>query len=160
VRALNAQIDAREQSRPPGGKLCVAIFGLAGAGKSEATNLLCECFEYQPVYMGGVIIDLVKEAGLDVTPENERAVRERLRAEEGPEAVARRCLPAIEEALERSPGAVIDGVYGSGELAVIQGALPRRIVTVALHSSRRVRLQRLADRVRRPLQPQDPRPCA
>ena len=129
----------------------VAVLGLAGSGKSETTRLLATRYDYRTVYLGGVIIELVRAAGLEVTPGNERLVRERLREEEGMEAVARRTLPAISAALGAGHRVAIDGIYGFSELTLITEEVADPIVTIAVHAARAVRLTRLASRAERPL---------
>ena len=56
----------------------IAIVGMCGAGKSDATQWFCER-GWQKVYFGGVTMDELRKKGLPVTPENEKAERERLR---------------------------------------------------------------------------------
>ena len=58
----------------------IAIVGMCGAGKSVASDIL-ENKGYKKVYFGGVTMEKLKEEGLEINPENERMMRERLRKE-------------------------------------------------------------------------------
>ena len=58
----------------------------------------CDFFEklsYVKVYFGGVTMDTLKELNLEVTPDNEKIVRENLRKEFGMGAFAIKLLPKI-----------------------------------------------------------------
>ena len=68
----------------------IAIVGMCGSGKSVASDLLVEK-GYQKVYFGGVTLAKLKEKGLEVTPENEKMMREKLREDLGMGAFAKFC---------------------------------------------------------------------
>mgnify|MGYP000760700014 FL=1 len=74
----------------------VAIVGMCGSGKSIASKYF-EDLGYKNVYFGGVTMEKLKEAGLEVTPENEKMMREKLRRELGMGAYAKVLLPRILE---------------------------------------------------------------
>ena len=59
--------------------IIVAVVGLCGAGKSEVTSIFVEN-KFEKVYFGDVTFDEMKKRNLEVTPENERLMREELRA--------------------------------------------------------------------------------
>ena len=63
----------------------VAIVGMCGSGKSIASDIL-EKKGFQKVYFGGVTLEKLKEKGLEVTPENEKMMREKLREDLGENA--------------------------------------------------------------------------
>ena len=64
----------------------VAIVGMCGSGKSTAIEYLTER-GIPKVYFGGVILNAIKEAGEEITPENEKKFREGLREKEGKDFV-------------------------------------------------------------------------
>lgn len=132
----------------------VAVVGLTGAGKSEATAILQRRWGYAPVYFGGVVVDEVKHRGWEVTPDNERHVREELRANEGMDAIARRSLPAVRSRREAGEKVVIDGLYSSAERTLLVSELGPDLVILAVHAARVVRKDRLAHRPVRPLTPE------
>jgi dephospho-CoA kinase len=129
----------------------IAIVGLAGAGKSEAVALLTAKYDHQRVYFGGVVVNEVKRRGLAVNPENERLVREELRANEGMGAIARRSLSDIRRQIDSGNRVVIDGLYSTPELSVLRENLRSDLVTVAVHCPRWLRKERLSTRSVRPL---------
>jgi dephospho-CoA kinase len=128
----------------------LAVVGLAGSGKSEATKIVAS-HGYEIVYFGGVIVEEVERRGLDVNPANEKVVREDLRASEGMDVVARRSLPAIRAVLERGGRVAVDGLYSAAELSALRYELTAPVVTLAVHAPRWVRKHRLASRPVRPL---------
>ena len=95
----------------------IAIVGMCGSGKSIASDYF-ENLGYQKVYFGGVTMAKLKEAGLEVNPENERAMREGLRKEYGMAAYAIILLPKIEELLSKG-NVILDGLYSWDDLKVI-----------------------------------------
>jgi dephospho-CoA kinase len=129
----------------------IAVVGLAGTGKSEVTRILSDRYGYQIVYFGGVVVDLVRELGMAVTPDNERRVRERLRDEEGMAAIAARSLPSVQHLMAAGAHVAIDGVYSGAELDTLHRGLRSPVPTLAVHAPRRLRTLRLAKRPVRPL---------
>jgi len=129
-------------------KKVVAIVGMSGAGKSYAANILEE-LGWKKIYFGGVIMDRLKEAKLDVTPENEKMVRESLRAEYGMGAVIRFLLPTILSSVEQE-NTVLDGLYSWDELKILQHELKDNLTVIAVISDRAIRYDRLSKRPVRP----------
>ena len=64
----------------------------------------------EKVYFGGVTLDKLKENGLEINPENEKIMREKLRSELGMGAYAKILLPKIKE-LSMDKNVVLDGLY-------------------------------------------------
>ena len=60
----------------------IVILGMCGAGKSVFCDYLVKK-GYNKIYFGDVTFDKLKEEGLEMTPENETMIRERLRKEGG-----------------------------------------------------------------------------
>jgi dephospho-CoA kinase len=129
----------------------LAVLGLTGAGKTEATRLLAARYGYRAVYFGGIVVAEVKRRGLALLPTNERAVREELRATEGMDAIAARSIQPIREHLDSGENVVIDGLYSTAELARLRAEPGWEIVTLAVHAPRWLRKKRLSDRPVRPL---------
>lgn len=127
----------------------IAIVGMCGSGKSVA----CEYLEnkgYQKIYFGGVTIDKVKEAGLEVNEQNERMIREKLRKELGMGAYAIVLLPKIEEAALNGP-VVLDGLYSWDELVVLKEKFGDNITVICVVADKDLRYGRLTGREVRPL---------
>lgn len=128
-------------------KKIIAIVGMCGAGKSVA----CEYFEklgFKIIYFGGVTMDKLKEAGLEINPENEKMMREKLRSEHGMGAFAKLLLPRI-EAEAQSNNVVLDGLYSWDELNIIKEKFD--VVTIAIIVDKNIRYSRLKIREIRPL---------
>jgi dephospho-CoA kinase len=130
----------------------LALVGMTGSGKTLcAQHLVARGFAQ--FRLGGIVIDEVTRRGWDITPENERIVREELRAGEGINAIAQRALPHLRTALAERDTVVIDGVYGFGEYKLLRQELAVPLVVVAVVCARHRRYQRLASRPERPLTP-------
>ena len=74
----------------------VAIVGMCGSGKSVATEYF-KNKNYEVIYFGGVTMKKLKEENLEVNPENEKMMREKLRSMYGMGAFAQILLPKIEK---------------------------------------------------------------
>ena len=129
----------------------LAVVGLAGTGKSEATGLLVQKYGYSAVYFGGIVVGEVQRRGLPLRPANERVVREELRAAEGMDAIAARSIEPIRERLNRGENVVIDGLYSTAELSRLRAESDLDVVTLAVHAPRWLRKKRLRIRPVRPL---------
>ena len=58
----------------------IVVVGMCGAGKSVACDYI-ETLGFQRIYFGAITFEKLKEANIEVTPENERMMREKLREE-------------------------------------------------------------------------------
>ena len=95
-----------------------AIVGMCGSGKSIASDYLVSK-GFNKVYFGGVTMDKLKEANLEVNPENEKMMREKLRNELGMGAFAIVLLPKIKECVNNG-NTVLDGVYSYDEVKILK----------------------------------------
>ena len=125
----------------------IAIVGMCGSGKSIASDYYEE-LGYQKVYFGGVTMAKLKEAGLEINPENERAMREGLRKEYGMAAYAIILLPKIEELLSKG-NVILDGLYSWDELKVLKEKF-FNLKVIAIVVNKDKRYSRLANREIRP----------
>lgn len=129
----------------------VAIVGLAGAGKSEVVDYVTQK-SIPKVYFGGVILQAVQAAGLDITPENEHMMREKLRREEGNDVVVKRIITQISELAEAGQKRIVaDGLYSWTEYKALKHAFPGSVELIAVVAPRFLRYRRLAQRPHRPL---------
>lgn len=129
-------------------KKIVAIVGMCGSGKSVASDFLVEK-GWKKVYFGGVTMEKLQEAGLEVTPENEKMMREKLRAELGMGAYAKILLPRIKEYAEEE-NTVLDGLYSWDELNILREELGEELKVIAIVVDRSLRYERLSSRDVRP----------
>jgi len=126
----------------------IAIVGMCGVGKSLATEIL-EDLNYKKVYFGGVTMDKLRDEGMEVTPENEKIMREKLRAEYGMDAYAKILLPKIYELLVND-NVVLDGLYSWDELKFLKEKLGESLIVIAVVADKKIRYNRLAVREVRP----------
>ncbi len=131
--------------------IVIGLVGLSGTGKSEASRILTEIGGLTIVYFGDVVLTEVRARGLDVVPENERRVREQLRASEGMAVMARRKLPEIRRGLDSTGKVLIDGIYSYAELKLLRAEFGDALIIIAIHAAKSVRAARLAGRPVRPL---------
>lgn len=126
----------------------IAIVGMCGSGKSVAYDYL-EKLNYQKVYFGGVTMEKLKEKNLEVTPENEKIMRESLRKELGIGAYAIVLLPKIKE-LSQKGNVVLDGLYSWDELKILNEEFGKQLKTIAIVADKDLRYDRLSKREIRP----------
>jgi len=127
----------------------VAIVGMAGSGKSVASNFFRS--KGIPVLRFGDQTDIgLKEAGLPRTEEHERAYREKIRSELGMAAMAIKIEPRIKQASETHAMVVLDGLYSWEEYIYLKGKFPQ-MQMLCVWAPPTLRYQRLAGRAERPL---------
>lgn len=125
-------------------KKVVGVAGMPGAGKASV-KAAAENLRYPVIVMGDVIREETKRRGLEPTPENIGKIMLLLREEEGKSAVARRCIPAIQNV--ESTVVFLDGVRSMHEVDEFKKCFPDFIL-IAIHSSPETRFQRLSRRKR------------
>lgn len=129
----------------------IAIVGMCGSGKSVACDYL-ENLGYKKVYFGGVTMDKLKEIGLEITPDNEKMMREKLRQDLGMGAYAKVLLPKIKE-LSINNNVVLDGLYSWDELVILNNEF--KMTTIAVVTDKKLRYERLEKRIVRPFSKSD-----
>ncbi len=128
----------------------IAIVGMPGAGKSEATGILKDR-GYFTVRFGAIVTeDYLKSKGISVNERNERIVRERLRKKYGMAAMAKLSIGRINKALKKS-NVAIDGMYSWEEYIFLKKKYRGRFFVVAIYASPKTRQKRLSRRKIRPL---------
>ena len=133
----------------------VAFVGMPGAGKSYCVEYL-EQKGIPSVYFGGITVDEVKARGLEVNEQNEKMVREDIRAKEGLGAYAKRIIANIEKLqAEGHDKVVADGLYSWTEYKIFKEHYGDNVTIIAIAAPRRVRHDRLANRPTRPLSDED-----
>ena len=130
-------------------KKLLAIVGMCGSGKSIASDYLVEN-GWNKIYFGGVTMDKLKENNLEVNPENEKMMREKLRKEYGMAAYAILLLPKIRESLEEHD-TVLDGLYSWDEYKILKEEFGDDLKLLCITADRALRYERLGTREIRPL---------
>lgn len=131
----------------------LALVGMPGSGKSMLAHDL-QAKGYPQFRFGGITMDELERRGWSVTPENEKIVREEIRANEGMAAYAHRALPIINTMLDEHRTAVIDGLYSFSEWQTLKAEFGATLVVVAVVCDRPLRYARLGTREERPLTPE------
>lgn len=126
----------------------IAIVGMCGSGKSVASDYL-ESIGYKKIYFGGVTMEKLKENNLEVTVENEKIMREKLKNELGMAAFAKILLPRIKE-YSKDYNTVLDGLYSWDELKVLKEEIDNlKVISIVVDKD--IRYERLSKRDIRPL---------
>ena len=134
-------------------KKIIAIVGMCGSGKSIASEYY-EKLGFKKVYFGGVTIEKLKEAKLDVNEANEKYMREKLRKEYGMGAYATLLLPRIREYSE-TDNVILDGLYSWDELKILKEEFNDNLCVLGIIVNKNNRYERLLTREIRPLNNED-----
>lgn len=129
----------------------LAFVGLAGSGKSTAVKYFTDN-GFPRVYFGGVILNAMKEAGIEVTQANERMFREEYREKNGKDVVALKIADQIRHLVNSGQHRIIaDGLYTWTEFKALKKEFPGELTLVAIVAPRHIRYHRLGQRLIRPL---------
>lgn len=128
----------------------IALVGLSGAGKSTLTEYFTER-GVPKVYMGGIIYEAMREAGIEITPESQQIFREDIRKKEGKDFVIKRAITQLKNLFKSGQHTVVlDGLYSWTEYKILKAAFPGEVLVLAVIAPRHVRHHRLANRQDRP----------
>ena len=117
---------------------------MPGSGKSLVVNIAREK-GYDIITMGDIVREETKRRGLELTPENVGTVMLDLRKKEGPDVIAKRCLPRI--AATNNPRILIDGIRSLDEVTEFRKHYPK-LILIATYASPQTRFNRLYKRGR------------
>jgi dephospho-CoA kinase len=133
----------------------IAFVGMPGSGKSKAAAYLqqkgMQCMRF-----GDLTDEKVREAGLELTPENEKTVREKLRKEYGMAVYAERAIPKMQKLLDEHTVVAIDGLYSWEEYLLLKKQFINLFV-IHVYAEPKIRYQRLATRTIRGISPEEAR---
>lgn len=125
----------------------IAFVGLPLSGKTTAARV-AEEMGIPVVVMGDVIRDEVRRRGLELSDENAGRIASELRAKEGMDAIAKRCVPKIREKLSEHGVVVVDGIRGIAEVEHFRKVFGDDFVLINIESPLDVRFQRSLSRGR------------
>jgi len=125
-------------------RIVVGVAGMPGAGKGTVRKIV-QKMGYPVVVMGDEIREEAKRRKLKPTPENLGMVMLKLREEEGPAAVAKRCIPKMEKAKEKV--VVVEGIRSLHEVDEFKKHFPN-FTLIVIHASPETRFRRLFQRKR------------
>lgn len=128
----------------------LAFVGAPAAGKTEAATVARE-MGIPVVTMGDVIRDELRKRGLSVTDENAGRIAQELRAREGLDAIAKRCIPLIRGIEARGSGKriiVIDGIRGNAEVERFKKEFGTNFLLIRIDAPFNLRYERMRRRGR------------
>lgn len=125
----------------------IAVVGMAGSGKSIATDYL-ENKGWTKIYFGGAVYDRMRKEGIEITPESQKEYRENLRKQYGMGAVAEILKFDIENAYKKG-NTVLDGLYSWDEYLILKEKFPS-LKLICICCDKDIRYERIAVRVDRP----------
>lgn len=130
----------------------LAFVGAPAAGKTEAASVAME-MGIPVITMGGVIRDELRRRGLPLSDENAGRIANELRAHEGMDAIAKRCIPLIKgvkdvEEKKARKVIVIDGIRGVAEVETFKKEFGTDFVLVRIDAPLILRYERIKTRGR------------
>jgi len=124
----------------------IAVVGMMGSGKGTLVDYLTETLHAPKVYFGGMVYEEIEKRGLDIV-KDERAVREDMRAIDGPAVLAKRAASKAQELLTNGSAAVIlDGVYSWSEDKYLRSEFGSDYISIAVVGSKPLRYERVVNR--------------
>ena len=130
--------------------LIIAVVGLAGSGKSDATERFI-VRGFARVGFNDPLYEELERRGLPRIQENERPVREEMRQEYGMGVMAMRAPPRVEDAARRGENVVIESMYSWSEYVLVKEKFSDKFKVLGIYAPPQVRYERLAKRRIRPL---------
>ncbi len=133
----------------------LAVVGMSGSGKSVAIDHLTNK-GYPKIYFGGMILKEMEKRGIEDTPENEKAFREQIRAEEGADWVVRQVIAEAKDLIAAGQKRIVlDGVYSWTEYKILKHEFPGCLTFLAVVVNKNLRHKRVGMRQVRPLNTQE-----
>ena len=127
----------------------VAVVGMCGSGKTVAVNEF-EKRGWTKIYFGEATFIKMKELGLEINEENERKVREQLRASGDKGIYAKIFLPEIEKAFKKG-NVVIESMYSWSEYKIVKEKFGDAFEVLCIATDAPLRRARLETRAFRPM---------
>lgn len=133
----------------------LAVVGMSGSGKSVVIDQLTEK-GYPKIYFGGMILKEMEKRGIEINPENEKAFREQIRAEEGNDWVVRQVIAEAKDLISAGQKRIVlDGVYSWTEYKILKHEFPGCLSFLAVVVNKAIRHKRVSTRTIRPLNAQE-----
>lgn len=130
-------------------KQIIALVGMPGSGKTVTAKFFQD--KRIPILRFGEQTDIgLKELNKELSEENERWYREKLRRELGMGAYATKIEPRIKDILQNHDSVILDGLYSWEEYIYLKEKFPH-IILLCIYASPQVRYERLGTRKIRPL---------
>ena len=127
----------------------IAVVGMCGSGKTVAVDEFIKR-GYKKIYFGEATFIKMKELGLEINEENERKVRESLRASGDKGIYAKIFLPEIEK-LFKEGNVVIESLYSWSEYKIVKEKFGENFKVLCIATDAPLRRARLKEREYRPM---------
>ena len=125
----------------------LAIVGMAGSGKSTAIDYLTDK-KIPKIYFGGIVLKAIEDAGIERTPESEKAFRD--------DFVVKRAIKEAKNLINAGQKRIVlDGLYSWTEYKILRKEWPAEMTVVAITAPKALRRKRLAERKERPFTAQE-----
>ncbi|MBN1454818.1 MAG: flagellar hook-basal body complex protein FliE [Methanomicrobia archaeon] len=131
----------------------LAFIGAPASGKTVAATVAKD-LGIPVITMGDVIRDELQRRTLPVTDENAGSIANELRANEGLDAIAKRCFPRIHDLMVRGGTEaehkliVVDGIRGSAEVEAFKREFGQNFALVLIDAPLSLRYTRIKNRGR------------
>lgn len=144
---IKNQIHAWERKN----KAIIAIVGLSGSGKTEASDFFKKNMKIPVIHFGNIINEYIDNHKLTHDEATHRKIREEIRRKHGNEAMALLNEEKIKKALENNLIVVIDGLYSWEEYLYLRSKFPKiKIYLLAIFADKAIRYERALKRHYRP----------
>ncbi len=129
----------------------VAFVGMAGAGKTTAVQYVTEK-GYPKVYGGGIFYEMMKEAGIEMTQENEKEFRTKMHDKGGQDLIVNKFIQQIKALIDAGQHRIVtDSNYSWEEYKTVMHEFHGELHVIAVVAPKHIRHHRLTSRAERPL---------
>ncbi len=125
----------------------LAFVGAPAAGKTEAASV-AKTLGIPIITMGDVVRAELRRRGLPLSYENAGRIASELRAREGMDAIAKRCIPHISAIAGKKAVIVIDGIRGISEVETFKNEFGTDFTLVGVDAPLNLRYERIKTRGR------------
>ena len=125
----------------------LAFVGAPAAGKTEAASV-AKTLGIPIITMGDVVRAELRRRGLPLSDENAGRIASELRAQEGMDAIAKRCIPHVRAIAGKKAVIVIDGIRGISEVETFKKEFGTDFTLVRVDAPLNLRYERIKTRGR------------
>ena len=125
----------------------LAFVGAPAAGKTEAASV-AKTLGIPIITMGDVVRAELRRRGLPLSDENAGRIASELRAQEGMDAIAKRCIPQVRAIAGKKAVIVIDGIRGISEVETFKKEFGTDFTLVRVDAPLNLRYERIKTRGR------------
>ncbi|NAT09944.1 dephospho-CoA kinase [ANME-1 cluster archaeon AG-394-G06] len=125
----------------------LAFVGAPASGKTEAASV-AKALGIPTITMGDVVRAELRRRGLPLSDENAGRIASELRAQEGMDAIAKRCIPEVKAIAGKKAVIVIDGIRGISEVETFKKEFGTDFTLVRVDAPLNLRYERIKTRGR------------